>query len=84
MGITPLLRYYGRSDFHVAWFFVRPFCLQRNERQSRSLRGSPVLTAHHFDSHSATNHPTSSSGHPFPCSVNAIDSALDGLDFALG
>lgn len=33
-------------------------------------------------SHSATNHPTSPSSYPFPCSVSPAGSVLDGLGFA--
>src|SRR5215471_13110306 len=41
-----------------------------------------MLVAHHFDTHSTTNHPTSPSSDPFPCSLSPAGSVLDGLGFA--
>src|SRR5262245_52671893 len=43
---------------------------------------SPMFVAHHFDHHSTTNHPTSPSSDPFPCSLSPTGSVLDGLGFA--
>src|SRR5262245_47917284 len=41
-----------------------------------------MFVAHHFDPHSTTNHPTSPSSDPLPCSLSPTGSALDGLGFA--
>src|SRR5215831_15963 len=41
-----------------------------------------MFVAHHFDTHSTTNHPTSPSSDPFPCSLSPDGSVLDGLGFA--
>jgi len=41
-----------------------------------------MFVAHHFDTHSTTNHPTSPSSDPFPCSLSPAGSVLDGLGFA--
>src|SRR6516162_3686200 len=43
---------------------------------------SPMFVAYHFDPHSTTNHPTSPSSDPLPCSVSPTGSALYGLGFA--
>ena len=41
-----------------------------------------MFVAHHFDTHSTTNHPTSPNSDPFPCSLSPAGSVLDGLGFA--
>src|SRR6516165_9700320 len=41
-----------------------------------------MFVAHHFVTHSTTNHPTSPSSDPFPCSLSPAGSVLDGLGFA--
>src|SRR6516165_5891129 len=41
-----------------------------------------MFVAHHFDTHSTTNHPTSPSSDPLPCSLSPAGSVLDGLGFA--
>src|SRR6516165_6177232 len=41
-----------------------------------------MFVAHHFDTHSTTNHPTSPNSDPFPCSLSSAGSVLDGLGFA--
>src|SRR6516225_10066992 len=41
-----------------------------------------MFVAHHFDTHSTTNHPTSPISDPFPCSLSPAGSVLDGLGFA--
>ena len=41
-----------------------------------------MFVAYHFDPHSTTNHPTSPSSDPLPCSVSPAGSALHGLGFA--
>ena len=73
------LRYYGRSDSCPARFFGRS---SRHELRSLAQDRSPMFVAHHFDTHSTTNHPTSPNSHPFPCSLSPAGSVLDGLGFA--
>jgi len=60
-------------------FFVRS---SRHELRSLTRDRSPMFVAHHFDHHSTTNHPTSPSSDPFPCSLSPTGSVLDGLGFA--
>src|SRR6202035_338318 len=48
----------------------------RHELRSLPQGRSPMLLAHYFDPHSTTNHLTSPSSAPFPCSVRPPGSAL--------
>jgi hypothetical protein len=69
-ALTPAtVRFFGRSS--------------RHERRSLPRKaGLPCLSLISSTSHSATNHPTSPSSCPFPCSVSPAGSVLDGLGFA--
>ena len=62
-ALTPApVRFFGRSS--------------RHELRSLTHGRSPMFVAYHFDPHSTTNHPTSPSSVPLPCSVSPTGSAL--------